>query len=75
MPWPPDKAERRPSGEMGDAQEIALGGGDKNNIAAARIPAPRREAGVCWRCRTPIAWTTLETLRRCTELAKRERAS
>lgn len=70
MSRPPDKAERRPSGGTGDAQEIALGGGDKNNIAAARIPAPRREAGACWRCGVPFAWTTDEVLRRCAELAR-----
>lgn len=65
----PDKQERRPR-RKGGALEIALGGGDKNNIAAAHIPAPRREAGVCWRCGASFALTTDDVLRRCAELAR-----
>lgn len=66
------KAERR-SRRKGGVLEIASGGSDKDNItAAAHIPAPRREAGVCWRCGASFALTTGEILRRCAELAKRE---
>lgn len=66
----PRNAERGPR-RKDRVPEIALGGGDKNKVtAAAHIPSPRRELGVCWRCGHAFADTTDEVLSRCTELAR-----